>query len=208
MPETPGTPMNLAHESPPEAAQLPLPISPIDAVRRVIRPALKLLPSAMTSDRAVLMILAIFLQESALAHRWQVIDMRRPNHKGPARGLGQFELGTRASRGGVWGVYLHDASRYWLGQVCRLLGISHDPRAIWLAMETSDALAACASRLLLFTDPRPLPSMEDVEGAFQYYVRNWRPGAYTRGTAAQRRELRAKWGRNHAKALAAVLATR
>lgn len=189
------------------ATLLPLPIGPIDAIRQVIRPALKLLPSAMTSDRAVLMILAIFLQESALKHRWQVIDANRPDRKGPARGLPQFELGTRASRGGVWGVFLHAASRYWLAQVCGLLGVPNEPRAIWQELERNDALATCLARLLLFTDPRPLPAMDDVEACWQYYLRNWRPGAYTRGTAAQRRELRAKWERNHAKALAAVWAT-
>ena len=188
------------------APQLPLPIAPADALRKVIQPALKLLPSSMADPRAMVMILTIFLQESALKHRWQVVDLKRPNVMGPARGLGQFELGTQASRGGVWGVYLHAASRYWLAQVCQQLGIEFAPRAIWRSMETSDALAVCVSRLLLFTDPKPLPSLDDVETAWKYYLRNWRPGAYTRGTAKARAELRAKWERNYTTALRTVQA--
>lgn len=186
------------------AAQLPLPISPEDAVRRIILPALKLLPAAMTTRRAVLLILAIFLQESALAHRWQVVDVRRPDRKGPARGLAQFEKGTRASRGGVWGIYLHASSRYWLAEVCKALKIPFEPAAIWQAMENSDTLAACCARLLLFTDPKALPALGDEEGAWQLYLRTWRPGAWTRGTVTQRRELRAKWGRNYQRARAAT----
>jgi hypothetical protein len=185
---------------------LPLPISTAVAVSKIIRPALKLLPPVMTSAAAMVAILAIFLQESNLAHRWQVIDARQPGRKGPARGLGQFEKGTKASRGGVWGVYLHASSRYWLAQVCEKLGVEFHPAAIWAALESNDALAVCVSRLLLFTDPKPLPAVGDEEAAFQYYLRNWRPGAYTRGNAAQRADLRAKWARNYRYALTAVQA--
>jgi hypothetical protein len=184
--------------------QLPLPLAPADALRKVIRPALKLLPDNMTDPRALAMILTIFLQESLLKYRWQVIDLNRPNVMGPARGLGQFELGTQASRGGVWGVYLHAASRFWLAKVCEQLGVTFAPRAIWRGMEASDALAVCVARLLLFTDPKPLPAMGDVETAWKYYLRNWRPGAYTRGTPNARAELRAKWGRNYTIALRTV----
>jgi hypothetical protein len=186
--------------------QLPLPIRQDIAIKRVILPALKLLPPAMTSLPAVLMILCIFLQESNLEHRWQVVDLKRPNAKGPARGLGQFERGTQASRGGVWGIMLHTASRFWLAKVCEALGIAFKADDIWRGMETSDALAVCASRLLLFTDPKPLPAIGDEEGAWRYYLRNWRPGAYTNGSAAARAALRAKWGRNYRMALSAAQA--
>ncbi|GEM_PF-293142 len=190
------------------ATQLPLPINPEDAVRRIIFPALRLLPPAMTSLQAVVLIVAIFLQESALAHRWQVVDAKRPERKGPARGLAQFEKGTRASRGGVWGIYLHASSRYWLSKVCEALGIPFTPDAIWQAMERSDVLAAACARLLLFTDPKPLPAPDDEEGAWKLYLRTWRPGAYTRGTPTARRQLREKFGRNHRVARAAALAAR
>ncbi len=37
-------------------------------------------------------------------------------------------------------------------------------------------LAAAFARLLLLTDAKPLPQIGDVQGAWAYYVRNWRPG--------------------------------
>ena len=37
-------------------------------------------------------------------------------------------------------------------------------------------VAAGFARLLLWTDPRPLPAIGDVKAAWQYYLRNWRPG--------------------------------
>lgn len=61
-----------------------------------IEPALRLLPPAMDTVKARVMLLAIGLQESAFA-------ARRQAGNGPARGFWQFELGTPQSRGGVWG---------------------------------------------------------------------------------------------------------
>ncbi len=187
-------------------AQLPLPIAPQEALERIIRPALKLLPAGMTDDRALVLILSICMQESALRHRWQVVDLKRPDVMGPARGLSQFERGSKASRGGVWGVYLHPASRYWLSKVCEQLGVAFTPVEIWNALASNDALAVCLARLLLFTDPKPLPAVGDIEGAWRYYLRNWRPGAYTRGSAQARAKLRAKWQDNYAAARKALAA--
>lgn len=183
---------------------LPLPIAPADAVRRIIRPALALVPPRMDSPAAVVLILAIMLQESALAHRWQVIDRARPEVKGPARGLAQFELGSHASRGGVWGIYLHPASRPHLSRACNTLHIRFHPEPIWLALESNDHLAAVCARLLLWTDPAALPSTDDTTGAWRCYLRNWRPGAYTRGSEATRQALAAKFDLNHATARAAL----
>lgn len=188
------------------APQLPLPITPETAVKRVIVPALQLMPGAMQSRRAVLMILVIFLQESGLNHRWQVIDLHRPDKKGPARGLGQFERGSRTAGGGVWGIFQHPASRFWLSKVCEALGVPFRPEDIWAAMETKDALAVCASRLLLFTDARALPVPGEEEQAWSYYLRNWRPGAYFNGTPAKRAALRAKFAGHYRTALAATAA--
>lgn len=184
-------------------SQLPLPIAPRVALRNVILPAWQLLPPSMSTVAAQVLALAIMLQESALAHRWQVVDLRRPDRMGPARGLSQFELGSRASRGGVWGVFLHPASRYWLAQVCQALHVEFNPRAIWEALAGNDALAACLARLLLFTDPKPLP-MGDADAAFDYYLRTWRPGAWQRGNARQRAELRRKFRAHYATALQAA----
>ncbi len=76
-----------------------------------LRPAMALLPARMNTPAADCMLLAIGLQESRFVHRRQI--------GGPARGFWQFEKGTRASRGGVWGVFLHAASRDHLATLCK-----------------------------------------------------------------------------------------
>ncbi len=76
-----------------------------------ITPALALLPATMDTPAARVMLLAIGLQEGRFMHRRQI--------GGPARGFWQFEKGTRASRGGVWGVFLHAASRDHLATLCK-----------------------------------------------------------------------------------------
>ena len=165
-----------------------------------INPALTLLPANMDTPQARVMLLAIGLQESRFEHRYQVVQ-GKPGAKGPARGFWQFELGSAASRGGVWGVFLHEASNKLLKKIAAERGAAQSPTNIWQAIETGDMLAAVVARLLLWTDPKPLPGLGDAEAAWQLYLRTWRPGAYERGNAAQRGELRAKWGRNYAQAL-------
>lgn len=167
---------------------LKLPIAPLDLLNKIIRPALKLLPPAMSSVEALVMLVAIALQESALEHRWQVIDAKRPDKKGPARGLWQFELGSKAKGGGIWGVYQHASSRYWLAQVCAARSVAFEPRAIWLALETDDVFACCVARLLLFTDAKRLPSISETKAAWDLYrFRTWCPGKPHAG----------KWPNNH-----------
>ena len=153
--------------------QLVLPISPRDFLRQVIPAGMALLPKACDSPAARAMLIAIALQESRLAHRWQVLQ---GGGKGPARGLLQFEQGTMASRGGVWGVYLHKTSASLLAHVCHARGVALEPGAIWRALETDDVLAVAVARLLLLTDPYPLPELADPRGAWNLYMRTWRPG--------------------------------
>ena len=43
-------------------------------------------------------------------------------------------------------------------------------------------LAAAFARLLLFTDPRRLPDVGDAGGAWNFYIRTWRPGKPRRAT--------------------------
>lgn len=160
--------------------QLPLPITPRDFNRRVIPAGLAWLPPQCDSPEARAMLIAIALQESRLASRWQIVA---GGGKGPARGLLQFEQGTRASRGGVWGVYLHKVSASYLVPVCRAHNIPLDPNAIWSALETDDALAVAVARLLLLTDPYPLPQRGDAEAGWKLYAeRTWRPGKPHRHT--------------------------
>lgn len=133
-----------------------------------ISPALALLPAAMDTPAARIMLLAIGLQESRFVHRRQIA--------GPARGFWQFEKGTRASRGGVWGVFLHAASKGHLAALCKARSVAFDPDAIYGALEYDDVQAAGVARLLLWIDPRPLPAIGDVEAAWALYLRTWRPG--------------------------------
>jgi hypothetical protein len=138
-------------------------------IRGPLAEALDILPAPMNTPQAKVMVTAICLQESGLIHRKQMGN-------GPARGLAQFELGTRKTRGGVWGVYMHEASRYWLDQLCASRGVQFLPESIWRALETDDVLAAGVARLLLFTDPHRLPAMDDADGAWGLYLRTWNPG--------------------------------
>lgn len=165
-----------------------------------IDPAMGMLPTRMDSLAARVMLLSIGLQESRFEHRYQIVQ-GRPGAKGPARGFWQFERGTAASRGGVWGVFLHKSTSAFLKDLCERRGCPPTPSNIWEAIETDDVLAAGLARLLLWTDPQQLPAVTEEGGAFDLYIRTWRPGAWDRGSFEQRAELRAKWGRNHRKAM-------
>lgn len=141
-----------------------------EVIETILRPALLQLPPFMTSDRAELMVLTTGAQETNFMYRRQMGN-------GPARGFWQFELGTRASRGGVWGVYLHQASAPHLRMLCALHKVDFLPEAIHAALEFDDVFACGVARLLLLTDAAPLPQVGDVQGAWRCYAeRTWRPG--------------------------------
>lgn len=144
-------------------------------LRDAVIPALRLLGDKMDSPEARVAIIAIMAQESALKHRYQIVHGDNMG-KGPARGLAQFECGTKSSRGGVWGVYLHRATHEKLRLFCRERDVNFDPRAIWGQLEHDDILAAGVARLLLWTDSEALPEVGDKSGMWEYYLRNWRPG--------------------------------
>ncbi|MCH4575012.1 hypothetical protein ACOTCJ_11505 [Achromobacter xylosoxidans] len=137
-------------------------------VSDAITPALALLPAGMDTPAARVMLMAIGLQESRFTHRQQI--------GGPARGFWQFEKGTRASRGGVWGVFLHAASKDHLVVLCKARSVACDPDAIYAALEYDDVLAAGVARLLLWTDPKALPAVGDADAGWALYLRTWRPG--------------------------------
>lgn len=137
-------------------------MSPMDALRDAIDPALAELPERMASDAARVMLVAIGLQESRLTDRVQ-------RNGGPARGLWQFER-----YGGCLGVL----ARRTTAQHAQVLCGKHDVRPtaseVWAALAQDDVLAAGFARLLLWTDPLPLP--DDMDAGWSYYLRNWRPG--------------------------------
>ncbi|PNG11857.1 hypothetical protein [Stutzerimonas stutzeri] len=136
---------------------------------RAIAPALALLPARMNSEQAVVQMLAIGLQESRFEHRRQI--------GGPAVGFWQFEQG-----GGVRGVLRHSASREHALAVCRARSVIATETAVYAALEHDDVLAAAFARLLLWTDPKPLPAICDEQGAWDLYSRAWRPGKPHRHT--------------------------
>jgi hypothetical protein len=171
-----------------------------DVVREMITPALEILGLPMT-PHAVVLLLAIGQQESRFVHRRQLIG-RPPRPVGPAKSFWQGEQGG----GMVAGVRTHPVTRTKAVTlyVARGLGATPTNREIWDRIEIDDVLAAGLARLLLLSDPKPLPAVDDVSGGWVYYLRTWRPGAWERGTEDDRADLRAKWERNHAAAQAVV----
>jgi hypothetical protein len=136
-------------------------MSPASANTDILSPALALLPAAMDTHAARVMLLAIGLQESGFAHRQQI--------GGPARGFWQFERG-----GGVTGVLTHRATHVLAAHVCDRLGVDPTPTAVYAALPINDLLACAFARLLLYTDPHPLPT--NAAGGWDCYARTWRPG--------------------------------
>lgn len=74
------------------------------------------------------------------------------------------------------GVLQHPASMVRAAKLCVARDVEAVPLAVWEALQVDDVLAAGFARLLLLTDPKPLPAPEDADGGWAYYIRNWRPG--------------------------------
>lgn len=122
----------------------------------------------VVSEMARIMLLAIAMQESG-----PMLDARYQNSPavtpGPARGFWQFERG-----GGCAGVLTHNASGRVANDMCVRMEVVPTADHVWRAIEGHDRLACIFARMLLWTDPRPLPTNR-TEG-WDYYIRNWRPG--------------------------------
>lgn len=140
-----------------------------EVMASAVRPALAWLPPKMTSSEAVVMLLTTGLQESKFEHRYQVLNT--PGAKGPARSFWQMEEG-----GGVKGVMAHPASAALARAACAMRNVPFERRAVWLAIETDDVLAAIFARLLYYTDPGRLPMVTQTAEAWALYLRTWRPG--------------------------------
>lgn len=157
-------------------------------LHNAIRPALALLPAKMDTPAAHALQLAIGLQESRLLQRAQ--KTKDPYVKGPARGLWQEE------RISVVHVLTHHATQSLARRVCQARGVPADAVLVHARLEFDDVLAAAVARLLLWSDPRPLPPVDaDHETAWQCYLRNWRPGKPHRET----------WDAFHAQAVSQVI---
>lgn len=140
-----------------------------------IHESMCLLPAKMRSREAEVMLIAIGLQESRFKYRRQLVGSP-PKPIGPAAGFWQFEKGSAASRGGVWGVFLHESTNHHVKTLCAARGIPASPSNIWETIQTDDVLAAGIARLLLWTDPKRLPAIGKEAEAWALYLRTWRPG--------------------------------
>ena len=160
-------------------------MTPIEALHG----AYAMLPDRMNDPRATLILMAIQLQENPKRLNKQV--------GGPAVGDYQFE-----KSGGIRGVLRHPSSRNWAMNVCAEYGVHPDEESVYGAILSGDdpGLDAAFARLLLWTDPEPLPPIGDVAGAWNLYLRTWRPGAAKRDYD----NLRRKWSVNYAKAMEIV----
>jgi hypothetical protein len=136
--------------------------------QRVVDPALSLIANLPEiklppSDEACVMLMTIAGQES----NWAA---RRQGGGGPARSYWQFEKG-----GGV--AELFQKTPRQLSAICAALDIPFDLSTVFEAMAWNDTLACTMARLLLWQDRAPLPAIGDKQAGWQYYLRNWRPGA-------------------------------
>ncbi len=113
--------------------------------------------------RSKMMLLTIAQQESALKYRKQV--------GGPAVSWWQFESG-----GGVKGVLTHPNTAARAKKGCEFLCVPAVQADVYSAMVQNDILACMMARLLLLSDPKTLPSVDDAQAGWDYYIRNWRPG--------------------------------
>lgn len=112
-------------------------------------------------DEARVLVMAIAGQESAWSWRRQ--------NGGPARSYWQFER-----NGGVAEVLQKTPKQ--MKAVCDYWDVPPTLNDIFEAMAWHDPLACTMARLLVWQDPRPLPALGDKKGAWDYYLRNWRPG--------------------------------
>lgn len=133
--------------------------------KAAIETAFQLLPVSMDSPHARVILAAIGFQESGYLTRIQYGN-------GPARSYWQFENGRLA---GINGVLTHRATVKLAAAVCKTRGVDPDRMAVWKAMESDDVLGAAFARLLMYTDPNPLP--DNQSDAWEMYAKRlWRPG--------------------------------
>lgn len=141
-----------------------MPLTPNEFFIKIINPALLKLQSVTTSQVATssakILLLAIALEESNLQHRQQI--------KGPARSFWQFE------RIGIEGVVSRKTNK----EILSKLNYPTLTNTIYTQLLTNDQLGCILARLLLLSDPNPLPEPKysEITNAYNYYLKNWRPG--------------------------------
>lgn len=151
-----------------------------------IEAGLSLLPVTMRTVQGKLLLYATSHQENPKRLPKQI--------GGPAVGDYQMESG-----GGVRGVLEHPSTAALATSVCKARGIAATRLTVYEALQTDPVLAAAFARLFYYTDPQRLPAVGDEQGAWDVYLRTWRPGAFKR----QPEELRAKWSASYRDAMEA-----
>lgn len=144
-------------------------MTPTRLIESGIAPGLAELESGGIPDTvdARRFLLAIALQESALAHRRQVVAGGA--EAGPAASFWQFEKG-----GGCKGILTHRSTAARIVKVCHDYNVLATPEGLWEAMRYNDIVAAAAARLLIYSLPNPLP--KTAEHGWDQYISAWRPG--------------------------------
>jgi hypothetical protein len=137
-----------------------------------------------SDDRARVLMLAIAGQESNWTARVQ-------GGNGPAHSFWQMER-----MGGVNGVLSDRETHILAYDACAAADVPPVATNVWglFATEKGDNLAVAFARLLLWSDPTPIPAVGNVSAAANYYRRNWRPGKYRPND----------WPRNYGAAVVAV----
>lgn len=133
--------------------------------KEAVNEAFLLLPPEMDTRLARVIHAAYGYQETKYKTRIQYGG-------GPARSYWQFENGRLAA---INGVLNHKATAALAKAVCKARNVAPERIAVWKAMETDDVLGAAFARLLIYTDPFPLPTNQ--KDAWEMYAnRLWRPG--------------------------------
>jgi len=144
-------------------------MTPSTFLARILDPGLEWVAThgAVAQNRAAARpwLLAVAIQETALLERFQITTGSGP---GPARSWWQVEAPT------IGLLLKHPVSRPRLLAMCQAATVRAEPACIWRAIEGHDALAVGVARLLLLTDPHPVP-IGEAEG-WATYTRVWRPG--------------------------------
>lgn len=136
-----------------------------EVMSAILIPAMAQLPAKMSSDKASVMLLSIGLQESRF-------EFTRQMGNGPAASYWQGEQGG----GLVTGVMNHPATKDIAAGLYASHNVAPTPAAVWQAIQTDQILACALARLLLWSDPKPLPEVHDTDAAWLTYKSIWRPG--------------------------------
>lgn len=178
-------------------------MNPDSFYTRIVAPTLDYMAASPSinvpvSASARVLVMAIAGQEGRWKHRRQVgIGQYNPQQVG-ARSCWQGE-----KTGGMILSVHHPETATKAAALLQSLDISEPNLNQWVmptdqtiyeAIAWQDTLACGLARLLLWTDPAPLPDYWDKAAGWQYYERLWRPGAPHPET----------WSALHDQAMAAV----